>query len=221
MIRLRPAALAALVACLGGGCANHIGTTASSFLRRVEESPDPNIRHLAYRKLASPRCYDSDEQKARAATVLAGKLSEGKEPVASRVAICQTLGALRRPEGRAALLVAMSDPEPMIRAQACRAIGQAGQPEDAAQLTRVFAADTETDCRIAAIEGLGELKAQDPRVGQLLVEGMEHEDPAVRLASLRALRTTTGEDLGADPGPWRDLMAQRLAAADPGAGSRR
>jgi hypothetical protein len=46
----------------------------------------------------------------------------------------------------------------------------------------------------------------------VLVEGMEHDDPAVRLASLRALRATTGEDLGSDPKPWRELVQARLAA---------
>lgn len=208
------AALAAILATTCAGCANHIGTTAASFLRRVKESPDPNIRHLAYRKLASARCYDSEEQKGHAAKVLAAKLTEGKEPVASRAAICQTLGALERPEGREALLRAINDPEPLIRAQACRALGHVGTPEDAAQLTRIVAADNELDCRIAAIEGLGELKSQDPRVGQLLVENMENEDPAVRLVALRSLRATTGEDLGADPKPWRELMARRLAAAE-------
>ena len=38
------------------------------------ESPDPNIRYLAYPKLASPRCYDGDEQKAEAVAVLVERL---------------------------------------------------------------------------------------------------------------------------------------------------
>ena len=59
---------------------------------------------------------------------------------------------------------------------------------------------------------LGELRSPDPRVGQMLVEGMEHDDPAVRVASLRALRATTGDDLGADPKPWREMVQTRLAA---------
>ena len=28
------------------------------FLSKIRESPDPNIRYLAYAKLASPQCYD-------------------------------------------------------------------------------------------------------------------------------------------------------------------
>ena len=32
----------------------------------------------------------------------------------------------------------------------------------------------------------------------MLVAGMEHDDPAIRLASLKALRKITGKDLGVD-----------------------
>lgn len=210
----RMALAAPLLAAGVVGCANHIGTTASSFMRRVQESPDPNVRHLAYRKLASPRCYDGEEQKAQAARLLASKLAEQKEPVASRAAICQTLGALGRPEGRDALRMAINADEPLVRAAACRALGRAGEPRDAAALTRIMAADPDPDCRIAAIEGLGSLKSPDPRVEVMLVEGMEHADPAIRLASLRALRDTAGKDLGTDPKPWKDYVQARMAAAE-------
>src|SRR5438552_3333221 len=83
--------------------------------------------------------------------------------------------------------------------------GRVGQPEDAVGLARIMAADTSIDCRVAAIEGIGALKPTDPRMSAALVEGMEHQDPAIRLASLQALRSITGKELGTEPEPWKKL----------------
>lgn len=194
------------------GCASGLGTTASSAMRVVRESPDPNLRHRAYMRLAEKDRYVRDDQYAEAATLLVGRLQSGKEPVASRAAICRTLGELGRPEGREGLLAVIGDENPIIRAEACRALGKIGKPEDAGELSRVMAADHSGECRIAAIEALGELRESDPRVEQMLVEGMKNDDPAVRLAALRSLRTLTGENLGVDPEPWAEHVDARLAS---------
>src|SRR5512136_2257809 len=69
------------------GCSNYIGTTAASYLRRVKNDPDPNVRYLAYSKLAQPDCYETPEQKAEAVKTLIAKLERGKEPVATRAVI--------------------------------------------------------------------------------------------------------------------------------------
>jgi hypothetical protein len=196
------------------GCSNFGGTTAASFLRSVREDPDPNVRFAAYSKLASPRCYDRPEQKIEAAELMMAKLEQAKEPVASRAVICRTLGELRAGKAREALLKAVGDPEGVIRCEACRALGKVGQPEDATILARVMTVDTLEDCRIAAIDGIGELKARDPRIMQVLVSAMEHDDPAIRLCSLQALRKITGKDYGVDPAPWRkELFPQEAAPA--------
>ncbi len=196
----------ALVVLFGGivsGCASYIGTTATSFMHKAQDSPDPNIRHQAYAKLASPNCYDSEEQKAEAVSLLTQKLKKGQEPTASRAVICRTLGELGLPDARPALLKAIEDPEHLVRESACRALGNVGQPEDATTLARIMAADPFRECRIAAIEGLATLKSPDPRVLVMLVDGMEHEDPAIRVASLEALRTISGQDLGVEVSIWR------------------
>ena len=41
-------------------------------------------------------------------------------------------------------------------------------------------------------------EGDDPRITQMLVAGMQHDDPATRLASLKSLRKITGKDLGVD-----------------------
>lgn len=201
------------LAVLGIGCAGAVGTTAASMLRKVRESPDPNIRHLAYAKLASPRAYDDEAQKAEAASVLASRLADGKEPVASRAVICHTLGELGRPEGRPVLIRSVSDPEPAVRSSACRALGRVGQAADATLLARVMATDSDRDCQVAAIEALAQLKAPDPRVDSMLVDGMENTDPAIRLASLQALRAISGQDFGIAPEPWKKYAEERAKAS--------
>ena len=195
------------------GCAQYIGSTARSFLNTVQNDPDPNVRYLAYSKLASHQCYDSVEQKAEAVKTLVEKLGGSREPTASRAVICRTLGELGDPNARDALISAVSDPEGLVRVQACRALGKVGKPEDVTVLARIMAVDTLEDCRIAAIDGLGELKSKDPRIMQMLVAGMEHEDPAIRLASLKALRSITKLDRGVDVAAWRDAVLPKPPAA--------
>jgi HEAT repeat protein len=203
--------LAALLALMiTSGCANHIGTTAASFMKKIQESPDPNIRHIAYQKLANKNCYNDDAQMAQAAQMLAARLSGGKEPIASRTEICRTLGELGRPEGREAIIKACEDDDPIVRAEACRALGHVGTAEEVPVLTRHMTSDTAIDCRIAAIEGLGTLKIASPLIELQLVDGMEDEDPAVRVASLRSIRAISGEDFGPEAAPWRKYVVALL-----------
>lgn len=185
------------------GCSQYMGSTAASFLRRVREEGDPNVRYLAYAKLGDPECYERPEQKAEAVRTLVESLQKRNEPVASRAVIVATLGMLRDPAARDVVVSAVSDPEPLIRVEACRALGKVGKPEDATILARVMATDTLMDARIAAIDGLGELKANDPRIHRVLVSALENEDPATRYASLTALKRITGKDYGVEAVAWR------------------
>ena len=223
----RPWALAALALAvvLGPGCTNSQGlklrkTTAASFLRDVEESKDPNVRYAAYDSLGSTRCYDDEGQKARAATVLVAKLKAGREPVATRAVICRTLGILRRPEARDVILSTINDEDPLVRAEACRALGRVGRPDDATVLARVMTLDVSGECRVAAIESIGELRSGDQRINHYLITGMDHDDPAIRVACLDALRSISGKDLGVEPEAWKKYVDSldppaRPAATDP------
>ena len=201
-------ALAALAATAPAACSSFSGqgTTAPSFMRQVRENSDPNARYKAYVKLATPGAYDNDAQRIEAVRVMAAALDSNREPIATRAVICQTLGILRRPEGHDAVLKATDDPEPLIRAEAIRALGKIGQPEDATRLVRAMTADTQPECRIAAIDALGDLKPADPRIREALVEGMDHDEPSIRYACLQSLRNVTGRDLGTEVGPWKKLV---------------
>jgi hypothetical protein len=205
------AALAALA-----GCSTYIGTTAKSFLKQARENPDPNIRYIAYAKLGSPRIYDSEAQKAEAVNTLVAKFEEGREPVAVRAVIIRSLGNLRDRRARGVVKKAIGDIENgVVRVEACRALGKVGLPEDAATLARVMSIDKLEDCRIAAIEGIGMLKTVEPRIYLMLIDGMDHADPAIRYECLESLRSLTGKDAGIDPAAWRRELEPMLKATSP------
>ena len=181
-------------------------TTAASFLKQINEDKDPNVRYAAYDSLGSLRVYDDEAQKARAAEVMVAKLQSKKEPTATRAVICRTLGNLRRPEAREAILAATNDDDALVRAEACRALGRVGRSEDATILARIMTLDVAGECRVAAIESLGDLKSKDRRITEYLVTGMEHDDPAIRVASMNALRQITRKDLGVDAAAWKQYV---------------
>jgi HEAT repeat protein len=227
--------LSATALASGAGCTPYIGTTYKSFLRQVNQNPDPNIRYIAYAKLGSPSLYEDAAQKGEAVRALIAKFQEGREPVAIRAAIIRSLGNLGDHRAHDLVAKAARDVDnPLIRVEACRALGKVGRPEDATLLARIMTIDKLEDCRIAAIESLGQLKAQDPRIYQVLFDGMDHDDPAIRLECLRALRAITHKDLGVDPSAWRRELepaiaamsaapkepAPRAAGASPGGGAR-
>lgn len=204
-------AVAAIATC--AGCSTYIGTTAKSFINHVRSNPDPNIRYIAYAKLGNPDLYDNPQDKSLAVETLVAKLDEGREPIGVRTVIIRTLGELGDRRARNAIARVANDPnaEPMLKVESYRALGKVGTDEDAAMLARVMNTAPLEDCRIAAIEGLGSLKTKDPRIFHVLIEGMEHEDPAIRLQSYRALKQITGKDLGSRPGPWRQELEPQLA----------
>lgn len=188
------------------GCASVFGpTTATSFMHLVESSPDPNIRFKAYQSLGSARVYDEPSQKAAAAKLLLENLDPKKEPLASRAVICRTLGDLGDPVARDAMVRLIRDPDPMIRAEAYRALGKVGRKEDSTALMQAMTLDRDDHCKVAAIEALGMLKEVDPRTEAYLVRTLDSsvEDPRIRYASLNSLRKISRKDFGAKPEPWR------------------
>ncbi|APW63081.1 HEAT repeat domain-containing protein [Paludisphaera borealis] len=219
------ARLSVVLAACAAGCTTYVGTTARSFLGHVRNNPDPNVRYVAYSKLGSKDLYDNSEQKSEAVATLIEKYERGKEPVAIRAVICRSLGDLGDPSARAVLLRAVHDQEAVIKIEACRALGKVGRSEDATVLAQIMTLDHLEDARIAAIEGLADLKSRDPRIYKVLLDAMEHEDPAIRLASVGALRKLTGKDEGTEVAAWRravePIIAQATtdAAADPATAS--
>jgi hypothetical protein len=208
--------VASLAVGYGGACTPYIGTTYKSFIRQARENPDPNIRYIAYAKLGAPSIYEDQAQKDEAVKIMIAKLDEGREPVAIRAAITRSLGNLRDHRAHEAILRGISDTDnAVIRVEACRALGKVGTPEDATTLARIMAIDRLEDCRIAAIESIGSLKTREPRILQILIDGMDHDDPAIRYQCLESLRMIIGKDYGIDPADWKRELKALLPKLDP------
>jgi HEAT repeats len=208
---------ATIAVAIPAGCSTYIGTTSKSFLHEARENVDPNIRYVAYARLGSPSIYENAAQKDEAVQLLVSKLREGREPVAVRAVIVRSLGNLGDRRARQEIIKGANDVDnAVIRVEACRALGKVGLPEDATLLARIMTIDKLEDCRIAAIEGLGFLKANDVRIYGILLDGMEHDDPAIRFECLRSLRAITDKDFGVDPAAWRtglEPMLREMATA--------
>ena len=200
----------ALCLAIVSGCAGSMGTTARSVVASVRDRKDPNARYQAYVKLGKTRTYDNTEQMVESIAELSKRLADGKEPPISRAVICRSLGDLKRPEARTALLKALDDEDDEVRAEAARAIGKVGQPEDAVLLARMMAIDTTHNGRVAAAEGLTNLKPKDPRIMISLSENLNNDDPAIRLASYRALKQITGADPGTDANAWHEYLTNNF-----------
>lgn len=210
--RIAVFALTALVMLFAPGCNSfQQGTTARSFLNRTRD-PDPNVRYQAYANLARVNAYDNQAQRTEAVELLTKRLSTKQESLAARAVICRTLGALHEPSARPALIAAVNDPEPLIREEACRALGKVGIEEDAILLNHIAGVDQYLDCKVAALDGLADLKPQDTRILQSLVMAMEDESPAIRLGAVIALQKSSGKDLGVEPGPWKKYVEERMSA---------
>lgn len=192
------------------GCAGSVGTTARSMLAHVREDQDPNARYQAYAKLGKTRVYDDQLQIEESISELSERLESGKEPSVSRAVICRSLGNLKHPSARAALVKAMNDPDDEVRCEAARALGHVGTEEDAVLLSRMMAIDPTHNGRVAAAEGLSSLKPKDPRVLISLTENLNNDDPAIRLAAYRTLKTITGADPGSDANTWHTYLASHF-----------
>ncbi len=200
-----------VLALWSAGCTPYLGTTAASFLRHAQTNPDPNLRYLAIGKLGSPEVYDNEVQKEDAIKFLMSRYQSGRDPLAVRAMMVRSLGNLRATAARELVRRAAMDSEAMLRLEGCRALGKVGAEDDATMLARIMIADPLEDVRVAAIESLGTLKPKDPRILSVLLMGMEHEDPAIRYESVKALRAITGEDHGVLLADWKKALAPKLA----------
>lgn len=209
----------AIVGCLGlvtlaAGCRNPWNAGASTLMRDLETSQDPNVRYSTFERLGRA-AYTSDEERLQAARILLGSLESGKEPTAIRAVACRSLGLLHQSIARETLTKALDDSDPLVRGEACRALGEIGHKDDAVALTRLMAADTQFDCRLAATEAIAKIRSTDVRVLSALVDSLESEDPAMRQAAHQALVQVSGNDRGMVAKDWRGWVEALQGTSSP------
>ncbi len=139
---------------------------------------------------------------ARQATVcdeMIAALQRETDPMIRRELV-RTIGAIGLPRAREGLALGQQDSHPSVRMAACEAWGRRDDPESAGALAAVLADDANVDVRLAASKAL----TRQPKVQAYphLVASLQDRDPAVQLATMQALRETTGAELQDDVNKW-------------------
>ena len=121
--------------------------------------------------------------------------------------ILRTLAAYGGPTADAVLRVAVRDTDADVRVIVCDLWGKRSDAEAVQVLAGVLASDSDRDVRMAAARGLGH--SHDPAAVRALGTALDDTDPAMRYRAMRALRESTGKDIGTDPSDadrWRQYV---------------
>ena len=109
---------------------------------------------------------------------LAKDLADQNEPLAKRLETARILGGWGTAQVREALLAALKDPEPELRAAAARALRWSGNREAVAGLRERIETDDAVPVKAAAFDALAVIG--DPSTRPLFVAAAQHREPAVR-----------------------------------------
>ena len=163
-----------------------------------------DARRAAILRLA--RCGDPD-----AAPAIALYLDHASEPVAIvRATAAVGLRMIGDKRAVSALVNAGTDPEPLVRADVMRALGDMGGPAEVPTLARVLGADLDARVRMEAVRALGRIGGEG--VIAHLIEGLDDPDASVAFAAHAALIRITDQDLPPARGAWESWLGSQEAA---------
>lgn len=115
--------------------------------------------------------------------------------------ILATLGRTGQPRIWTALARYLDHDEADVRAAAAAALGALGGRDSGPSLLARLPVEQERSTRVALAQAVQKLVLRDAT--ENLIEWLDDRDPEVRAATLRALQTITGQNLGPEPDPWR------------------
>lgn len=214
----------ALVVCMTvlavGGCSKPL--RAPSFAGKGEKHPIDLLaeskvteeRISAYRQLGNPGLLSPQDRVFALEELTKGVRSE-YSPL-SRMVCAEMLGAYADPQSIEALRLASSDKHPMVRRQACLALGTLKAATAVPLLGERAKDDADPDVRRAAVTSL--VAMADPAADRHLVEVLKDRDLAVANAAHAALKQRTGQDIAADYTQWAAVIGKptaNLAAREP------
>lgn len=204
------------------------GAEAAPRVTLLLKDPDPEVRAAAVTGLQAtgdrdafdalaPLAADPDREvrtRALGALVdlarrheLADLLGTTLEAAAERARgaalldILATLGRTGQPRVWTALARYLDHDDADVRAAAAGALGALGGRDSGPSLLARLPVELERAPRVALAQAVQKLVLRD--AAENLIEWLDDRDPEVRAATLRALQTVTGQNLGPDPDPWR------------------
>lgn len=167
-------------------------------------TPEQRIKNLQELVKKAPQTTDPGQRES-ICQELAQEIR--KEPDSlMRGEILRTLAVYGGPTADAVLHVAVRDTDTDVRVIVCDLWAKRSDAEAAQVLAGMLTSDSNRDVRMAAARGLGH--QHDPatvRAGATL----DDTDPAMRFCVMRALRESTGKDIGTDPSDadrWRQYL---------------
>jgi HEAT repeat protein len=140
------------------------------------------------------------EEQQRVSQQLARTIQHQDDP-AVRIEIMRTLAKYPTPTAATVLHAGLSDSDPDVRCECCRAWGQRGGQDAVRELSQTLASDTNIDVRISAARALG--TTEQPGALNPLTDALADTDPALRYRTLESLRGVSGRDFGTDVDAWR------------------
>ena len=152
------------------------------------------------RKQANRLSLEAAEQLA---VRLASECGVEEDPLI-RAEMVLTLGALKSPTAREALLASGQDPNGRVRVAVCRAWAGIADETASSELARILSSDMDQEVRVAAARGLG--KVGGPHAVAALGSALEDRDPALQYLAMESLKQVSGRDYGQDSRLWKQYV---------------
>ena len=158
-------------------------------------SPSPLIRRWSIISLAR-----HGDPKAADAFML--MLNITQEPVALvRATAAVGLRFLGDKRAIPALVTACADPEPIVRADAARTLGELGGPPEIATLASLARRDPDANVRLEAVYAIRKIGGEETI--PILIAALGDPDESVAFAAHSALLSLTGQQLSPDKTQWQ------------------
>jgi len=100
-----------------------------------------------------------------------------------------------------ALETACSDPEPIVRADAVRTLGDLGGPPELATLVPIARRDPDANVRLEAIYAIRKIGGEDTL--PVFIAALSDSDESIAFAAHTALLSMTGQQFSPDKTQWQ------------------
>jgi HEAT repeat protein len=160
----------------------------------------PSMRAATIREIGEQASDYTEAQQIALSEQLAQQIRIEPDPIV-RQTIQTAIAECETPLAQAVLLAGLNDENRDVRMTCCRLLGKRADPSSIAALSRVVAADTDADVRIAATTALGGIHG--PGSVQGIAAALRDRDPAMQYAGVEAMKNASGQDLGNDVAAWR------------------
>ena len=128
-------------------------------------------------------------------------LDKSREPVALvRATAAVGLRVLGDKRAVPALVTACKDPEPIVRADAVRTLGDLGGPPEIAGLASIARSDPDANVRLEAVYAIHNIGGADAI--PLFIHALGDSDESVAFAAHSALLSQTGQPFSPDQNEW-------------------